>query len=316
MADLKYRSEFALSVCGDFARLIQQDDLEQLDSSKEFNEETPCHIYMICRRPRISYNPKAFRLVKEHISGEIRAQIGDQFIKLPFVLENNQGKPRLTVECPYPHTEAIFRDEESRGVRIKAAYIAGYNHKLMGGFRDNLTLEVLYIGQSYGVEGARTAPERLRKHSTLQGIYAEAIAKSPDKDIWLLLWSFKSELITIIDGRAKDVTATEAEDDAHVKTVLAHPITDQLEINLAEAALIRYFQPDYNNHYKNTFPNPAQMTYSECYDLDLNTINVEVCTDALGSPLKSAKVPAHWRHHATYPLHSAQERRAMFDWSR
>ncbi len=65
--------------------------------------------------------------------------------------------------------------------------------------------EVLYIGQSYGVEGSRTAPERLASHSTLQGIYAEAQRRTPDQEIWITLVSFEEWLLATFDGR-KDQT--------------------------------------------------------------------------------------------------------------
>jgi len=316
MTTRKYRSEFALNVYGDFALLIQQADLVTLDNSSGFNEENPCHIYMICRRPRITYDPGAFRLGQQEIAGQFRVQIGEGFASFPFALENSQDNPRLDVECPYPHTKAIFRDQAGGATSIRAADLAGINHALLSpALLDHLALEVLYVGQSYGVEGAQTAPGRLRSHSTLQGIYAEAIANSPDMDIWLLLWSLKSQWVACIDGRAKETAVSEADDDKHIREVLGHVVSDQLEINLAEAALIRYFQPEYNKIYKNSFPNPAHSTYADCYSLDLNTINVEVSTEDLGSRLMSARVPPHWTHLATYPLHSAEERRAMFDFS-
>jgi hypothetical protein len=308
----KFRSEFALNLYGDFNLLLQQSDFEYLGKDNRFLpfEENPCHIYMICRRPRFAFEPDAFRITPGEIAGSIRVHLGDRFERLPFVMNDSQKRPTISVECPYPHTMGRFLNATKGGVQLKAAHLAAMNHV----FLDHLALEVLYVGQSYGVDGARTAPQRLCEHSTLQGIYAAAIANSPDKEIWLLLWNFKSQWITCIDGRKHvAVTASEDEDDEHIRNVLSHVIRDQLEINLAEAGLIRYFRPEYNKVYKDSFPNPAHSTYSECYNLDLNTVNVEVNTESLASQLKSATVPAAWSHFATFPFYSPDERQAMFD---
>jgi len=308
----KYRSEFALNVYGNFNLLLQQSDFDDLEKANGFHgfEENPCHIYMICRRQRITFDPDAFRVTPGTIAGAIGIHCRDKVERFPFLMDNSKQQPCIKIECPYPHTGARFLNETEGGIQIKAPVLAGMNNILP----EHLELEVLYVGQSFGVEGARTAPQRLRSHSTLQGIYAEAIANSPDKDIWLLLWSFESEWITAIDGRKQVmVTTSDAEDMDHIKNVLDHEITEQLEINLAEAGLIRYFRPEYNKIYKDTFPNPAHITYAKCYDLDLNMVNVEINTEGLGSKLKSSARPASWIHYATYPFHSPEERKAMFE---
>lgn len=314
MTTRKYRTEFGLNIYGNFSLLLQQADFDYLQGGNGFRafEENPCHIYMVCRRSRITFEPSAFRITPEEIVGEMRAHLRDHFERFPFAMDNSKNLPFVKVECPYPHTVARFLNDAEGACRMKAADLAGMNHV----FPDHLELEVLYVGQSYGVEGARTAPERLRNHSTLQGIYAEAIAHSPDKEIWLLLWSFKSQWITCIDGR-KTTTASmnDSEDEEHTMRVLNHVVEDQLEINLAESALIRYFRPEYNQRYKDSFPNPAHKTYTSCYDLDLNMVNVEVNTEGLGCRLKSAARPPSWTHFATYPFHSPEERKAMLDLS-
>jgi hypothetical protein len=79
-------------------------------------------------------------------------------------------------------------------------------------FTKYLDLKVLYIGQSYGVEGARTAPDRLQSHSTLQGIYSEAIIKNPDCEVWFILTSFEQ-----IDETMKVSEEDKIKDTEHLK---------------------------------------------------------------------------------------------------
>jgi hypothetical protein len=95
--------------------------------------------------------------------------------------------------------------------------------------------------------------------------------------------------------------------------VLNEPVTEQQEINFTEAALIKYFQPQYNKMFKNSFPSPAHATYSQCYALDINSVMVEIDTDDLNAPLWSAAVPAQYHHFITYEMHSPNDRRSMFE---
>jgi hypothetical protein len=92
-------------------------------------------------------------------------------------------------------------------------------------------------------------------------------------------------------------------------------ISEQQFINFTEAALIRYFQPAFNVIYKDSFPNPAHKTYSECYDLDVNLVNVEIGSfDAIDLMLYNSHIEREPIHFAEFPLHNPLERRAMFDW--
>ena len=135
--------------------------------------------------------------------------------------------------------------------------------------RRELSLEVLYVGQAYGSNGERTAPDRLRSHSTLQAIYSRVISRSPDQEIWLSLWSFDTKLLLSMDGRWSQYQTPLEEDDAHLDQVWDTPLNEQQKINLTEAAIIYYFQPEFNVQFKNEFPSPVHSTYAQCYSCDL-----------------------------------------------
>jgi hypothetical protein len=64
--------------------------------------------------------------------------------------------------------------------------------------------------------------------------------------------------------------------------VIREVVSEEQEINLIEAILIKYFQPRFNQVFKRKFPSPAHKTYSQCYDLDFNTVSVEIDTGDLG----------------------------------
>jgi hypothetical protein len=91
-------------------------------------------------------------------------------------------------------------------------------------------------------------------------------------------------------------------------------INEQQKINFTEAALIRYFEPPYNKVYKDSFPNPAHVTYTECYDLDVNAVCIELQTfEKANFCLYSEKARAAPWHMQNFPLHSPQDRKSMFE---
>jgi hypothetical protein len=180
-------------------------------------------------------------------------------------------------------------------------------------FQKYLACEVLYVGQAFGENGSRTAPDRLESHSTLQEIYSDACSRAPDKEIWFCLWNFDPWLLVSFDGRQQEYGTSTEVDSEHIDTVLNTDITEEQRINFTEAALIRYFQPEYNVIYKDSFPSPKHTDYSECYNLDVNSVAVELNTEESKVILWSEAVSPRWIHFIQYALHNKEERKAMFD---
>jgi len=306
----KYVSEFGLNMFCDYLVLLQEDQLgriqELLDPPlPEF------HIYVVGRRPRISLDCSSLQFSETTVSGEYWVQRGGRPECHCFKTNNYLGSANVHVECPYPHTE--FRILSDRGQVLAQGKVAVLLPHFIHPHAGFLDLEVLYIGQAFGEDGKRTAADRLKAHSTLQNIYAEAIRLSPDQEIWITLCSFQPVLLASFDGRSQEFDTTDVEDEEHMRHVLRTTVTDQQQINFTEAALIRYFQPQYNKTYKDTFPNPAHSTYSQCYDLDLNLVHVELDTEIIRSRLWSESVRPRWTHFCEFPLHSREQRRSMFD---
>jgi hypothetical protein len=305
----KYISEFGLHMVGTFKLIAQQDDLGRAETI-ELLEQYPCHIYMVCRRPRVTQDPSLFEVDNETIRGRFLIQRANAFEPHEFTLPNPFGRTDLSLECPYPHTRFVVKTSEGT---IRSHGKVGVLAQRTPSMSNLLALEVLYVGQAYGTDGSRTAADRLRSHSTLQEIYAAALGSAPDHDVWLILWHFEQILLASFDGTQQNYGTTDEEDDHHIKSVLAASVSEQQRINFTEAALIRYFEPEYNKTYKYSFPNPAHGTYRECYDIDLNAVSVEVATDDIGCQLWSPAVGPAWWHFPSYPLHSREERRSMFE---
>lgn len=306
MSQRKYFSEFGLNMVNGYRMLLQQEHLSLVDQTG-----IEPHIYIVARRPRITLDPTSFKITDEKVTGCFKKQIKDKFVTIPFETRNCLGTSNVSLQCEYPFTEYSIIDEDNEVISMgkSALLLASFSSS----FWKHLDLEVLYVGQSYGKDGSRTASERLLSHSTLQGIYSEAIRNSPDQDIWLILWTFEPLLLGSFDGRTKNYATTLEEDSEHIHEVINSDITEQQQINFTEAALIRYFQPPYNKIYKDSFPNPAHSSYSECYDIDLNMVCVELQTEEIGLRLWSESVKPEWVHFCSFPLHSREERVYMFE---
>ncbi|WP_233635602.1 hypothetical protein [Hymenobacter setariae] len=142
---------------------------------------------------------------------EFKIQREDKFDSLKVVIPNHWYSPDLRIDTKYPYN--AFEIIVNGQIELKAKAAVFLQSMPFTQDREFLDLEVLYIGQSYGVDGARTAPDRLKSHSTLQNIYSEAIINNPDSEIWLALASFEQINLMLFDGRTK-FTDQELEEDS------------------------------------------------------------------------------------------------------
>jgi hypothetical protein len=310
-------SEFAIHSYASKLYLAQSDDLARVTQDNFFDAYDPCHIYMIGTRPRMSIIKDEFKSIGANLEMGFKIWEREDFKKINLLFQNPFGEKPVTLDSEYPYNLFTLRAGKDE-ITTKTPTFLSFARAFMKN-SDFLDLNVLYIGQSYGVDGARTAPDRLKSHDTLQAIYAEAIRNNPDKEVWLLLLSFRQQGFLLVNGRSKFSDEERDSDEPRINTFVEKMsnggISEQQFINFTEAALIRYFQPSYNVIYKDSFPNPAHKTYSECYDLDVNLVNVEIGSmDAIGLMLYNTHIDREPINFAEFPLHNLQERRAMFDW--
>lgn len=275
-------------------------------------KEDPIHIYIIGRAPRIGVVPETFRFTRTRMQGEFFVQDGGEQHRVPFDSPHQLDALGLRIESAYPYS--TFRIVTPDGAALSSGLSAQLMRSVVLGVRNeadarHLDFEVLYVGQAYGEDGSRTAPDRLKEHSTLLKIYVEAARERPDMDVWLYLPFLNNPIwIANMDGRVEKTATTAEEDSAHASAVLEHAMSQQQIINFTEAALIRYFQPPYNETYKRIFPSPGHKTYRDCYDLDLNMVCAELQTEGVLTRLWSAAVPPAWMHFAQFALHSREDR--------
>lgn len=89
--------------------------------------------------------------------------------------------------------------------------------------------------------------------------------------------------------------------------------TTELErISLYEAAFIRYFSPEFNKEFKNSFPSTNLKILQDCYKKDFSAVIAEIYIDILPFKLFSESVESSFYHIANFNLHEDSARRVFF----
>ncbi|MED2847052.1 hypothetical protein [Bacillus toyonensis] len=299
----KYLSEFGLHTYSSNVAICYPNDLKNLSI------DSKNHIYMITLIPKLTFNPDSLEVFEDHISLKVNVKteegITSRKIETSLFTSNHKeyeysfDKPLKTLFVKNKYGAGI-------GIRVLAFYLDTSSHYM--------DAEIVYIGQSFGKEGERDASDRLKSHSTLQEIQSDILFEEPDNDIALVLFEFTPIMLASFDGRTKQFEKSLEEDTAHFLNAIAQPplVLTKSIVTITEAALIHYFKPKYNDKFKNNFPDPEH-AYKEFYELDYNSILVELGLDAIKTNLFSKEKEYNPFESIRYTLHPENIRKSMFD---
>ncbi|RRN67550.1 hypothetical protein EI200_22470 [Peribacillus simplex] len=299
----KYMSEFGLHTFSSFVSLCYPNDLQTVSKEPRY------HIYMINKIPKLTFIKGSLVIKEDSIS------VG---INIKTETDNKSKTIDFSFHPLFNHN--LFKyiiDKPSKSLTIQGENGGGAICRVLPFYLENggyLDCEIVYIGQSYGKKGERDAFTRLKSHSTLQKIQSDHLFESPESDIAITLWEFTPRLLTSFDGIRKEFEKSSQEDIDHMQKVLENPplkIDKQL-INITEAALINYFKPEYNQHFKNNFPDVGH-DYKYYYDLDFNSILVELDPSAINAGVYSKEKKYKVFNPIEYTLHPEMMRKSMFD---
>ncbi|MEZ9341331.1 hypothetical protein [Vibrio parahaemolyticus] len=251
-----------------------------------------CHIYIIGYLPKT----KLLRGYQEEQDAVLEFEIGS--VKHDFKLPLPKGC-RLELDDAVPY--AVNEQGQKFAIPEEAINLFLQQHS---------KFEVKYVGQAYGKDGSRNAIDRLMKHETLQKISLTGVPDNYELQLLLLEVEPSPQLITALNPFAQQKDETGGRIKAGLDKLFN--TSEQERISLYEAALIRYFYPQFNREFKDSFPSTRLKILHDCYEKDFSMVSAEIIFDELPFQLWSDSVPAKHSHMAVHDLHDDESRKAFF----
>lgn len=280
------------------------------------------NLYIVARRPRLSLIPSSLVLDagKNTVSGVIEAQLGEQKEHFPFkaVFTTPFQIERLD-DHQFPFDFLRLWATNGYPIQVRLHDVLRFCEQDYAPVTD---MYVEYVGQAFGEEGERDVVDRLigntgkAGHGSLQQVLAEVNASHPDQEVHLLLYSFEFHKRIVIGGGFFGTPEPKYSiDDApeRFEQFFESKVKRHVRIDLAEAALIRYFAPQYNVKYKKTFPAQTHKILDRLHELDVTGLAVSLSTQEHRVRLFSTAVAPSDTHIAIYPITQDENRISFFD---
>jgi hypothetical protein len=251
-----------------------------------------CHIYLIGYTPRIEF---------------VGADDKDGKLNLKFIVKGNEHIVSYDIPegLSLEHKDGLYYFEDESGAR----YWPNENDMQMrlSSQSKEVNFDVKYIGQAYGKDGSRNAIDRLLKHETLQKISLKGVPEGYRLTLLLLSIQPNGQLFTVMNPFASN----KDDKSSRIRSGLdkLFNTNEQERVALYEASLIKYFRPEFNIEFKNSFPSTNLKILQDCYEKDFSAVIAEICIDDLPFRLFSQTVEAKWSHIAKHDLHKDEDRR-------
>lgn len=254
-----------------------------------------CHIYMIGYLPRIDV---------------VDAQRDERGLHITFEVLGARHTVNYDIPISWDlkSTESGFHLEDSDGQCYWPDPLeAQHRLSIQSGL---LNFHVKYIGQAYGQDGSRNALDRLLKHETLQRISLLGTPDGHRLSLLLLSIEARSQLFTVFNPFAKN----KDDEGERIRNGIdkLYNTSQAEQTTLFEASLIRYFYPEFNKEFKDSFPSTNLKVLRDCYEKDFSALIAEIWIEGLPFRLMSETVPPKSYHIAKHDLHRSEERKIFF----
>lgn len=298
----KFSTEIHLSVTVAALFIFRPQEMHDV-SLADYDDLDRCHLYVISRSPRVTIDPADVSVNSGVATGTVQVQFGGDVQRHPFQIGLAPAERDLVWKSNWPHD--TFSLETSEGETVFSGVCA-----LLAVCADQwpeaaLRQEILYVGQAFGVTGERTAWDRLKGHETLQRILA---SQNPDQQVWLTLAAVVDTQV-ISEIVAGPTRMSDEEDNEHLGAVMraiqSGNFRERESVALAEAGLIRGWQPEFNDRMKYNFPARKQVPLETARALDLHGLIVEWQSDQLRpwTYWSGSQAPS-WLFFYTYEIHT------------
>ncbi|TGL36988.1 hypothetical protein EHQ52_03710 [Leptospira koniambonensis] len=313
----KYRTEIAYTKYVKNYVLLRAHEIyikSTYESYKEILENS--HVYLICSRPRLKIREETFHtdLVNLYFDIELCSSLDKNFKTVSVVIEKSRIVSFSDVSFEIDkesESDIIINREGFTSVKTSIHYFLNQTEEYLK-LKDELNLKIEYIGRSYGEDGNRVSFSRINGHEKLQRVLAEFAHKNRNSEISILFIEFSdAQLILSIDGIGNPTTSDQ-ESTKHAAEAINHNFDPKFGIYLAEACLIRYFEPDYNKVYKEKFPSKNSATLSELANLDIQSAIIEISLNKASFMLFSNKIAALQDHIINFSIQTENDRKNIF----
>lgn len=254
-----------------------------------------CHIYLIGFLPLVEF---------------VGAYASDGKLNMKFKISSKAYTVSYDIPegLSFKKTDGLYYLEDGTGRRYWPN-MQGVQTRLSSESKA-VNFEVKYIGQAFGTDGSRNALDRLRKHETLQKISLKGVPVGQRLSLLLLAIQPNNQLFTVFNPFASNKDKEDERIEAGLDKLFN--TTEQERISLYEASLIRYFKPEFNIEFKNSFPSTNMKILQDCYAKDFGAVIAEICIDELPFQLFSNEVKPAPYHIAQHDLHQEDDRKFFF----
>ncbi|HEY0503849.1 MAG TPA: hypothetical protein VGD42_10185 [Lysobacter sp.] len=286
-------------------------DGELRDELRNFN------IYLVARRPRMSIDPASLSIRDgKEVSGAFIAQDKGDRISFGFVFRNPFDQAITEVGTSgFPHSSLRFTCG-SAPFEMRLHDVVRFSEVES---KNRLDMKIEYVGQSFGDEGDSDAIQRLigktgkQGHGSLQRILADITDDFPDSEAHVLLYSYgQYKNFMFMGGGSLPVFDFDA-DEGRLDRLMNAAYSRENRIDLAEAALIKYFQPKYNETYKKNFPDATHKMLESLFSLDVTGLAVTLSTMEHGVRTYSDHASPRELHCARYSIVTDKDRASFLD---
>jgi hypothetical protein len=241
----KYSTEFFLTFRSVDRFVFRASDVWALDHhvAKESRERLDnCHLYMLCKRPRLSLVPGTLEFGSDRVSFQVECKIGGALHRASFNVAREAfiSEERTFEISAYPHRDLVSRDQHGQIiVETLPATFAHLIRELPDEARD---LEVMYIGKGL----SKSAHDRLKQHETLQRILGDINSHDPDAEAFVLVYAFKyTKDLTAFSNLPVEIAGEAAKQ--HRRRAMDYRPSLEERVALVEATCIGHFQPNRYN---------------------------------------------------------------------
>ena len=244
--------------------------------------DEPYHIYFVVSEAKSYFIADSIKVSNKVIKCSVRRK--DKTIELEHVfLKELDGSVLTGFEYTLSQDKSVMTVKYLKDFSKKMEFSITANQAYqMSGLCDEIHCNILYIGQSYGHYGERTAAERLSNHKTLQKILSDIICSGKDEEVICLLTDFEMDVMLTIppndiskESKQKINDYLESSSDWKKKQC----------IDIVEAGLINFFKPKYNEIYKDSiYRNASESKFKYLFDHHVDKIAIEFLPEKYHDP--------------------------------